>query len=730
MRDLCAWLAALANPRDETALYGVLASPLVGLSSDALAHVARAGRAANAWRDDRRAAATRSPSAWRRRPRAPARPSPQRFAGRARARAAARPRRAAAPRRRRDGLRPARAALPGGPRRLANVHKLLRLAAAFERDHGRDVRGLVDLAAAELEAEARETDAPVELGDVKAVRLMTIHAAKGLEFGVVCVADLGRRRPGDGDDDLLVDATARSGCGSSASTARARRRSPSSALRDAPAQRAAREEERILYVAMTRARERLILSGGVPLAPWPKDGPGGAAADVARPGAARRRPRRACRRAEEPVRDVAWATAAARCAASLNAPATVGRVLRAGVARAGRRRPSRRRSAPRAAPRRTRAAGAGARGRATLSYSALAAWQACGYRFYLTRLLGLPEEPAAAPRARRRARRAGGPRPARARLARPRAARGGRAPPPSASRRGRRAFERAADRRGGRRRRPAHRRVRARPRSRARIAKARAVQREHGFAVALGATLLTGIVDVLAHERGGAQLVVDYKTDGLAPGADLAAYVARALRRAAARLRAGGAARRRGQRVEVAYAFLERPQEPVVARPSRRPTPRALRRELLALAAGMLAGAYPVTDRAAPRPLPDVPGPAGAVLAPGGADAARATARWREGACRATRARPDRRRPYCVDLRAAVERAAPAAAGARGHGRGPRGWLAVDDGVRARRRTGTRCSRCTATAGGSRRRRTRRRSRRTCRSSRRRRRSRSTRRSR
>ncbi|HEY1540076.1 MAG TPA: UvrD-helicase domain-containing protein, partial [Solirubrobacteraceae bacterium] len=49
VRDLCAWLAAIANPRDEAALYGVLASPLAGLSSDALAQVARAGRG-NAWR--------------------------------------------------------------------------------------------------------------------------------------------------------------------------------------------------------------------------------------------------------------------------------------------------------------------------------------------------------------------------------------------------------------------------------------------------------------------------------------------------------------------------------------------------------------------------------------------------------------------------------------------------------------------------------------------------------
>ena len=95
--------------------------------------------------------------------------------------------------------------LPNGERRLANVHKLQRLAAEHEREHGRDVRAFVDLANAELEAEAREADAPVELGDLRAVRLMTIHAAKGLEFGVVCVADLGRRVPADTDDLLVAD---------------------------------------------------------------------------------------------------------------------------------------------------------------------------------------------------------------------------------------------------------------------------------------------------------------------------------------------------------------------------------------------------------------------------------------------------------------------------------------------------------------------------------------------
>ena len=43
--DLLAYLRTLANPLDELALYGTLASPLVGLSRDGLALLARAARA-------------------------------------------------------------------------------------------------------------------------------------------------------------------------------------------------------------------------------------------------------------------------------------------------------------------------------------------------------------------------------------------------------------------------------------------------------------------------------------------------------------------------------------------------------------------------------------------------------------------------------------------------------------------------------------------------------------
>ena len=85
---------------------------------------------------------------------------------------------------------------PGGLRRMANVRKLIALADAHTARSGPDLRGFADHATAELEAGAPTPDAPLEVGADQAVRLMTIHGAKGLEFPVVIVADLGRRGGG------------------------------------------------------------------------------------------------------------------------------------------------------------------------------------------------------------------------------------------------------------------------------------------------------------------------------------------------------------------------------------------------------------------------------------------------------------------------------------------------------------------------------------------------------
>ena len=593
VRDLCAWLAALANPRDEEQLYGVLASPLVGASTDALALIAEA-RSGNAWRAIEAAFLGRD-GGEETAGTAVAGGLASRMGEEDRERIAAFADRFAAERRVMARLpldvilrRAVEASdydlhvlrLPGGARRLANVNKLLRLAAEHERAHGRDVRALADRAAAELEAEARETDAPVELGEAKAVRLMTMHAAKGLEFPVVCVADLGRG-PANDTPALVVDGD-RLGLRLAHLDGCKEHALDFVALTKERRDRDREEEDRVHYVALTRAEERLIVSGGLDLAKFPEklgSAPIGWLADALLGGEVPGD--------EEPI------VLAGPVRAAVNTPATVGRVLRtASLAPAGATLPT---AAP--PPARPAAAPPALPGPAvrSLSYSALQDWRRCGYRFYLERVLRLPREdqPEAAPRAAAGA--AGIDALTRGSLVHDALERldlTALAPEPVAE-----ALKAAASRAG------------VRPTAgeladmtglvtafagsplAARVLAGSATRREHPFTVPLGDVLLTGVVDVLTTEQDGA-LVVDYKTDRLAPDADLEAHVDRdygVQRRAYALavLQAGHAA------VEVAYAFLERPGEPIVAPFVAADAPR-LATELQQLAAGALGRSFEV----------------------------------------------------------------------------------------------------------------------------------------
>jgi len=129
----------------------------------------------------------------------------------------------------------------------------------------------------------------------------------------------------------------------------------------------------------------------------------------------------------------------------------------------------------------------------------------------------------------------------------------------------------------------------------ARLAAARPVRREAGFAFALerdgGGPLVSGIVDVLAREDDGTALIVDYKTDRLGEE-EPAALVERDYRTqrmvyALAALHDGA------PRAEVAYCLLERPGEPVIASFTQADMP-ALADALLRLAAGVLEERWPV----------------------------------------------------------------------------------------------------------------------------------------
>ncbi|HST24429.1 MAG TPA: UvrD-helicase domain-containing protein [Gaiellaceae bacterium] len=151
-----------------------------------------------------------------------------------------------------------------GKRRYANLRKLARLARSYEELRGRDIEGFVRFVRQQEAVGARELEAVAEEEGTGAVRLLTIHAAKGLEFKVVIVADAGRDKPAPSADEILALSDGRFGF-RVADPVTSKRRG-AFAYDEV---RAAREAEdraerlRLYYVAMTRAIDRLIVSGAL-----------------------------------------------------------------------------------------------------------------------------------------------------------------------------------------------------------------------------------------------------------------------------------------------------------------------------------------------------------------------------------------------------------------------------------------------------------------------------------
>jgi len=151
-----------------------------------------------------------------------------------------------------------------GRRRYANLRKLGRLARSYEELRGRDLEGFVRFAREQDLVGAPELEAVAEEEGTDVIRLLTIHAAKGLEFKVVVVADAGRDRAPTRGDEILCLPDGRLGfkvahpeTGSRLPTAEYEevKQAEQEADRD--------ERRRLYYVAMTRAIDRLIVSGSI-----------------------------------------------------------------------------------------------------------------------------------------------------------------------------------------------------------------------------------------------------------------------------------------------------------------------------------------------------------------------------------------------------------------------------------------------------------------------------------
>jgi len=150
---------------------------------------------------------------------------------------------------------------PRGAERVANVRRLLDLARQFDPYQRQGLHRFLQFIAAQAEADLDHDPAPAPTDN--AVRLMSIHQSKGLEFPVVVVAGLGTRfNEQDLRGDILLDEQFGL-CPMVSPPGRERRYEslPHWLARRRGRRELLGEELRLLYVALTRARDTLLLVG-------------------------------------------------------------------------------------------------------------------------------------------------------------------------------------------------------------------------------------------------------------------------------------------------------------------------------------------------------------------------------------------------------------------------------------------------------------------------------------
>jgi ATP-dependent helicase/nuclease subunit A len=249
--DVLHLLKAVTDPWNEPALLAFLRSPMALLNDDEIVRLRRAGGVARAFHGDA---------------------IPEGFA---------RPERLAAARALLNELRGI-AELPCGAflrralelthyepvlmgqyqglQKVSNLRKLVGAADNFARRAPAGLRGFVQYLDDLRGGTAREGDANLQAEGGDAVVLLTVHKAKGLEFPIVFVADMGGKRGGH-TPSVYMHAALGLALNPEDEDGEKSQCAMALAIRDRNAREEEAEEARTLYVALTRARDYLVLMG-------------------------------------------------------------------------------------------------------------------------------------------------------------------------------------------------------------------------------------------------------------------------------------------------------------------------------------------------------------------------------------------------------------------------------------------------------------------------------------